>query len=292
MRLSRAGTRTSIYSQTSQPISDTDVPGGYPDESVSKDTTTQQTLAEAVHARRAEFCRPNTIRIKVGTWNVAGKKGTELDLAKWFVSGKGLDEALSGLSNTTLSQSFENDPPNLPTQDRKEGVTEQESRVATEQYEPTTPHHDHSEIPHGKDIGLYVLGLQEIVDISSATEALRPYTDPTTANKWKTKLEESLPHGFQLIAQQQLIGLMLFIYASPDVAPQISSVSVTSCGTGLMGYIGNKGAVTTRLVLGETTRLVFINSHLSSGVGKPELDRRNWDAAQITCRLRYLSCVM
>ena len=54
-----------------------------------------------------------------------------------------------------------------------------------------------------------------------------------------------------------------------------------------MGLMGNKGAVTTRIVLGETTRLVFVNSHLSSGMGKAELERRTWDAGQITSRTLY-----
>lgn len=51
--------------------------------------------------------------------------------------------------------------------------------------------------------------------------------------------------------------------------------------------MGNKGAVTARLVLGETTRLVFINSHLAAGSDKASLDRRIWDAAQITSRTRF-----
>ena len=54
-----------------------------------------------------------------------------------------------------------------------------------------------------------------------------------------------------------------------------------------MGYMGNKGAVTTRMVLGETTRLVFINSHLAAGADKASLERRNWDAAQIESRTRF-----
>lgn len=287
MPLSRSGTRASIYSQTSQPVTDNDIPGAFPHTESSINAPTEQTLSEAVHARRAEFSKPHTIRIKVGTWNVAGKKGTENDIANWFVKGSGVSESMSGLSNTRIPESHKDDTTNSSQNKRKENASDQELRVANQNKETTTPRNDPGELPGGGDIGLYVLGLQEIVDISSAAEALRPYTDPTTANKWKEKLEDALPSGYQLIAQQQLVGLILFIYASPAAAPQVSCVSTTSCGTGLMGYMGNKGAVTTRIVLGETTRLIFVNSHLSSGMGKAELDRRNWDAAQIISRTQY-----
>ena len=54
-----------------------------------------------------------------------------------------------------------------------------------------------------------------------------------------------------------------------------------------MGYMGNKGAVTARIVLGDTTRLVFISSHLAAGADNTALERRNWDAAQIVQRTRF-----
>ena len=149
------------------------------------------------------------------------------------------------------------------------------------------PKNDHASVPGDDDISLYVLGLQEVVDISSAAEALRPYTDPATAAKFKAAMQYHLPQGYQLVAEQQLIGLLILVYASPTIAPEVRCVSTTSVGTGLMGYMGNKGAVTARIVLGETTRLVFINSHLAAGADKASLERRNWDAAQIVSRTKF-----
>ena len=166
-----------------------------------------------------------------------------------------------------------------------ESVASQEERRSKKS--STIPKHDQGSIPGGDDIGLYVLGLQEIVDISSVAEALRPYSDPHPGRKWKQAVAEALPHGYQRIAEQQLIGLFLLIYASPEIAPTISSVSTTSVGTGLGGYMGNKGAVTARIVLGETTRMVFVNCHLTAGVEKGNLERRNWDASQILQRTKF-----
>jgi phosphatidylinositol-bisphosphatase len=248
---------------------DATIPGAFTP-SIASITTHQTSLSQVLYERRAEYTRPRNVRIKVGTWNAGAQKGTEQDIGSWFVKGRGIEKALAG-----LGVSPSKDESNAGS---KESVAAQEARHDI--HEPSVPRHDTGDVPGGEDIDIYALGIQEIVDITSAAEALRPYTDPTMANKWKASLEAALPNGYQVVAEQQLIGLWLVIYASPEVVPQIKNVSTTSVGTGLMGYMGNKGAVTTRLVLGETTRLVFVNSHLAAGADKASLERRNWDAAR------------
>jgi phosphatidylinositol-bisphosphatase len=255
------------------------IPGAFPDSlrspSVASIATHTTPLTQILYERRAEYTRPRSIRIKIGSWNVAAQKGTEQDVGSWFVRGKGVEEALAGLGVTDDDNNNKN----------VESVRDQEARFS--QIAPTTPHGDAGLVPGDDDIDLYVLGLQEIVDITSAAEALKPYTDPTQANKWKSYLEAALPSGYKLVAEQQLLGLWLVIYASPSLAPHVKNVSTTSVGTGLMGYMANKGAVTARLVLGETTRLVFVNSHLGAGADKAALQRRNWDFSQIASRTRF-----
>jgi phosphatidylinositol-bisphosphatase len=258
---------------------DAQIPGAFPDArspSIASISTHQTSLAQALYDRRSEYTRRRNVRIKVGTWNTAAQKGTEQDVGAWFVRGKGVEEAMAGLGVNERENRGKGS---------RESVESQEARHSTKT--PTIPLHDPGAVPGGEEIDIYVLGLQEIVDITSPTEALRPYTDPAAANRWKASLEEALPKGYKMVSEQQLIGLWLVIYASPEVAPQIKNVSTTSVGTGLMGYMGNKGAVTSRIVLGETTRLVFINSHLAAGADKASLDRRNWDAAQINTRTRF-----
>lgn len=241
--------------------------------------SSQLTLQQAVHARRSEFTRPRDLKIKVGTWNVAGHKGVEKDLGAWFAGGAGIAESLVGLNVDGAENSSD---------EEQETVGRQESRVNRRWFKKTTlPKHDRRQQADSEDVGLYVLGLQEIVDINSPTEALRPFADNSSSKKFKKALEKALPKGYELVAEQQLIGLLLLIYAHPDVSSDIRAVSTTSVGTGLMGYMGNKGAVTTRLVLGETTRLVFVNSHMSAGTGKAEVERRNWDYSQIVQRTKF-----
>jgi hypothetical protein len=210
---------------------------------------------------------------------VAACPGTEKDLGGWFVQGKGIDKRLAGLE---ISEGITNNG----SQDNIESVGAQEAR--RKKKESTIPKGDEGTITGGDEISIYVLGLQEVVDLTSAREYIgRVYTDPEPTAKWRKALTDAIPPGYVLVSEQQLSGLLLFVYASPTIAPTINSVSTVTVGTGIMGYLGNKGAVTTRIVLGETTRLVFINSHLASGTDPAHLDRRCWDVTQILQRTRF-----
>ncbi|KAJ5908282.1 hypothetical protein N7495_000964 [Penicillium taxi] len=219
-------------------------------------------LSRAVKEREAEYTRRRTIRVRVGTWNVAAISGTEKDIGKWFVEGQGVCEKFS-------------DAKGIDSQNA--GASNKHSGEKKDKPFKCNP----------ENIDLYVLGLQEVVDVSSPAEALRPYTDAGPSNRWKDAVQKALPPGYRLVSDVQLVGLLLLIFVSPAIGDSVSSVSSSSVGTGLMGYMGNKGAVATRLVLGETTRLVFVNSHLAAGADKGSLERRNWDASQITSRLKF-----
>ncbi|KAF7545186.1 hypothetical protein G7Z17_g9373 [Cylindrodendrum hubeiense] len=241
----------SVYSGTEEPI--------------EPQPTTPHSLAKAVHARRSEYVRPHRIKVKIGTWNVAACTGTDKDLATWFASGEGIDQDFATL-DLSQNPSVEHTDP-------------------TQQDGDSAPYH----LVAGKNIGLYVLGLQEIVDLSTTKEYMNRavYTDKSAMEKWEAALEAALPPGYELITSEQMTGLLLLVYASPEVTATISNVSTKQVGTGLLGYFGNKGAVTTRLLLGETTRMVFVNTHLASGAGTSYLERRCWDVAQILSKTQF-----
>lgn len=242
-----------------------------------------QPLSHTVYARRSEYTRPTQIKVKVGTWNVAACSGVDKDVGAWFVEGKGFDKHLSGLK-------IKEDSDNSGAHERIESVDHQEHRAARllKLKRTTVPENDHGVIPANEEIGLYVLGLQEVVELSAAKEYIgKLYSDSGPLTRWKKAMQDALPKDYTIVSEQQLSGLVLLIYASPQVAPTISSVSSVSVGTGVMGYLGNKGGVITRILLGETTRLAFINSHLASGTDAAHLDRRCWDAEQILARTKF-----
>ena len=133
-------------------------------------------------------------------------------------------------------------------------------------------------------VDLYAIALQEIVDVTAPENYLRP-ADPKIAAGWVANVKAALPRGYALVASTQLIGMFLMVAASPRIQPLVSSVSTATVGTGLMGYVGNKGGVGVRIVLGETTRVVFINCHLAAFQNGAE--RRNWDHAEIVRRMVF-----
>lgn len=221
-----------------------------------------QSLHRAMYARRAEYTRPHRIRIKVGTWNVAAGPGTDKDLASWFVDGKGIDAKL-------VAPDFSRNPA-VETQTSENSVYQEENPVR---------------LLGGDSIGLYVLGLQEIVNLNPVTQYVYSETNPL--DKWRLAVEAALPKGYECVTSEQMSGLLLLIYASPELAPSIGNISTRVVGTGVGGWFGNKGATVARLVIGEATKIVFVNSHLSSGSDSSTVDRRCWDAKTILDRTRF-----
>jgi endonuclease/exonuclease/phosphatase family metal-dependent hydrolase len=223
-------------------------------------STNPYSLHKAVHARRQEYIRKHRIRIKIGTWNVAACPGTDKDLARWFVDGKGLDPALG--SSTVPDGAAKESP-----------AGERGTEDGT----------DHIQLIGDDKIGLYVLGLQEVNLLSAPGQYMTWIyaADTTAADKWKAALQAALPEGYQLLVAEQLAGLLLLAYAAPELAPTISNTSVSSVATGALGYLGNKGAVCARIVLGEATRLVFVNCHLASGITEYYLKQRVAQAQHI-----------
>lgn len=221
-----------------------------------------QSLHRAVYARRAEYTRSHRIRVKVGTWNVAASPGTDKDLASWFVEGRGLDAKLASLD-------LEHNPV-VDTQNSETSVYQDPNSVR---------------LLGGDEIGLYILGLQEVVNLNPVSQYVYSETNPT--DKWRLALEAALPKGYEFVTSEQMSGLLLLLYASPEVAPILGSVTTKVVGTGVGGWFGNKGAAVARIMLGEATRMVFVNSHLSSGSDSAILERRCWDVRAILDRARF-----
>lgn len=212
--------------------------------------STPQSLAHALTLRRSEYMGQRNLRVKIGSWNTAGCPGTDKDIGSWFF--------------------------------RDEGLTNDFAKFAV------SANPDGSKAA-GDAIDLYVLGLQEVVDLNTTKEYVnRVYTESNSQiTKWRSAVEAAIPTGYEFVSAEQMIGLLTLVYASSEVAKHVSNVSTQQVGTGLLGYFGNKGAVATRIVIGETTRMVFINSHLASGAGSSYVDRRCWDVAQIASKIRF-----
>ncbi|KAF3903859.1 Synaptojanin-1 [Dactylellina cionopaga] len=161
---------------------------------------------------------------------------------------------------------------------------------------------------------IQVICLQEVVDVTSPENFIRS-VDEVVQKRWQDAIQAALPE-YRCLIVQQMVGILMFIYVSPDIASQITTPSSTTVGTGLLGYMGNKGGALGRLVIGglpaagisppsflnnsledkdkdkdkdleheRGATIVFVNCHLAAFTNAVE--RRNWDYAEISRRAYF-----
>ena len=127
-------------------------------------------------------------------------------------------------------------------------------------------------------IQLYCLCFQEI-DLS--TEAYLMSTD-TKAKHYHKTVEESLTDSYERIASQQLVGMFICVYAHKSIAPAITDVKQSHVATGILGMVGNKGAVGVKLRLFDTT-IAIVGAHLAAG--SSTVEKRNQDLHYVKKRI-------
>ncbi|KAG4391186.1 hypothetical protein GLYMA_05G138100v4 [Glycine max] len=94
------------------------------------------------------------------------------------------------------------------------------------------------------------------------------------------------PHDFQCIISKQMVGLFISVWIRRDLCPFIRHPSVSCVGCGIMGCLGNKGSVSVRFQLHETS-FCFVCSHLASGGSEGDEKYRNSNVAEIFSRTSF-----
>ncbi|XP_047968418.1 type IV inositol polyphosphate 5-phosphatase 9-like isoform X2 [Salvia hispanica] len=165
---------------------------------------------------------------------------------------------------------------------------------------------------------IYVLGFQEIVPLNAgnilATEnsdvsvkwnslikaALNKRT-PAEDTLQKTEIGESQriyplrtqsstksnATDYKCIISKQMVGIYITIWARTELHQYINNLGVSCVGCGILGRLGNKGSVSVRFCLHETS-FCFVCSHLASGGKEGDERHRNADAAHILARTLFL----
>ncbi|XP_042016776.1 type IV inositol polyphosphate 5-phosphatase 9-like isoform X1 [Salvia splendens] len=165
---------------------------------------------------------------------------------------------------------------------------------------------------------IYVLGFQEIVPLNagnilaaaehsnisikwnSLIKAALNKRTPTEDAFHKTEIGESQrvyplttqssikprDTDYKCIISKQMVGIYLTIWARTEISQYISSPSVSCVGCGILGRLGNKGSVSIRFCLHETS-FCFVCSHLASGGKEGDERHRNADAANILLRTLF-----
>jgi phosphatidylinositol-bisphosphatase len=97
---------------------------------------------------------------------------------------------------------------------------------------------------------IYAIGFQEIVDLNAVNVALNSGNTLQRAQFWRENISDCLNSNsgevFSFVSEKHLVGLYLVIFVKESLFPLVNDVRATSTGVGIMGLMGNKGAVAIR----------------------------------------------
>jgi phosphatidylinositol-bisphosphatase len=130
---------------------------------------------------------------------------------------------------------------------------------------------------------IYAIGFQEMVELTPVNVAVDP-NGPNRTRFWEEHLSECLnKHGnkYSHVGSKSLVGILLVLFVRVPLVPDIKDIRWASSGVGVMGVMGNKGAVIARFVLEETS-ICFVCAHLAAS--RENITARNSDYRSINDR--------
>ncbi|PIA63797.1 hypothetical protein AQUCO_00201256v1 [Aquilegia coerulea] len=138
---------------------------------------------------------------------------------------------------------------------------------------------------HNNPCDIYVLGFQEIVPLNAGN--VLGAEKNRISMKWNSLIRAALHKNTNTSAQPQ--NQKNKVYSIKGGSSMNSSFPmdyqcIISCG--IMGCLGNKGAVSVRFCLHETS-FCFVCGHLASGGKEGDEKHRNSDAAEILSRTSF-----
>ncbi|XP_055954801.1 type II inositol 1,4,5-trisphosphate 5-phosphatase [Patella vulgata] len=129
---------------------------------------------------------------------------------------------------------------------------------------------------------IYAIGFQEL-DLSNQAYI---FTDSTKDAEWQKAVRDFLhPKAkYRRVKSVRLVGVMLLVYIQEKYTDYVTLVDSDTVATGIMGFMGNKGGVSVRFKI-HNTSLCFTNSHLAAH--QDEFERRNQDYRDIESKTRF-----
>ncbi|KAE8730069.1 Type I inositol 1,4,5-trisphosphate 5-phosphatase CVP2 [Hibiscus syriacus] len=158
---------------------------------------------------------------------------------------------------------------------------------------------------------IYVLGFQEIVPLSASN--VLGSENNKVSTKWNSLIRRALNNkntqkqhsseegklsndekssnkiqgqDFQCVISKQMVGILISVWVRSYLCPYIRYPSVSCIGCGIMGCLGNKGSVSVRFRLHETS-FCFVCCHLASGGRQGDEKLRNFNVCEIFSRTTF-----
>jgi phosphatidylinositol-bisphosphatase len=135
---------------------------------------------------------------------------------------------------------------------------------------------------------VYAIGFQEIVDLNAFNVGLDSSKTVQRSAFWQDKIENTLKttgNRYVLIHEKHLVGLMLCIFVKESIYRYIKDVRSSSTGVGIGGFLGNKGGVSIRMTIYDSS-VCFICAHLAAH--RDNIAGRNSDYKNISERTLFL----
>ena len=140
------------------------------------------------------------------------------------------------------------------------------------------------------DCSVFAIGLQEAVKLN-AENVGKGNDGPLegSAILWESALSSALHSvtyngAFRQLVCRQMMGIVLLVYVREELASACGTPRVCAVGTGLLGLMGNKGAVAASLRV-HSSNVCFVCAHMASGSNATEA--RNLEYAQLLLRLSF-----
>lgn len=95
----------------------------------------------------------------------------------------------------------------------------------------------HQDNEHSAPIDIFAIGFEEIVDLNAANIMA---ASSENAKAWADELQKVLSRDrpYVLVTYQQLVGVCVYLFVSPEHVPHIKDVAIDSVKTGLGGAAG------------------------------------------------------
>ncbi|KAJ3270169.1 hypothetical protein HDV01_000504 [Terramyces sp. JEL0728] len=120
---------------------------------------------------------------------------------------------------------------------------------------------------------IYVFGFQELIDLENKSANAKTFLSGTKKSNsvehkmdqrlklWQERLLHLFPKSVEVVKVSQLVGLFQCIISRKTFVLRDTAINYVK--TGLKGLHGNKGAITSRFVIGDSS-FCFVNCHLAA----------------------------